>query len=362
MCALPLMSMSSSPEKYNEIFAEKILDFSGDDDIVWVHDYHLMRVPEIIRRKRPNMKIMFFLHTAFCEPSNLSKLLCAEEILRSLSHCDIVGVHTPEYAGNFILALKEYKIERMPQTRAISIGIEPKIFRNCLETEEAKNYIKKYSELYKGKKIILGVDRTDYIKGMPQRFKGIERFFERNKEDADKYVFLQVAIPSRLGVKEYSAYIEQINGQIEHINSTVGNISHTPVQMIFDSVSFPELCALYAVADAILITSVMDGMNLVAMEYIACQDQKKGSVILSEFTGATCTLVWSVFHNANNSEEIAIAIEKALGLTEEEKTKNHNENKRAVDSFTSIGWAAQSLKRVCPDWEKNLSLKRENKK
>lgn len=235
------------------------------------------------------------------------------------------------------------------------------MFRDALKTKETQDFVKKYKEMYKGKKIVLGVDRTDYIKGIPQRFKSIERFLEKQKDKVEEYVFLQVAIPSRISVKEYSAYVEQINKQIEQVNSKYGSISYTPIQMIFNSVSFEELCALYSVADAILITSVMDGMNLVAMEYIACQDEKCGSVILSEFTGATCTLIGSIFHNANSTEEIADALVVGLNLSEEERKKNHEMNRNAIDKFTSMGWAAQSLDRVCPEWKENIIIKKEDK-
>ena len=338
-------------KKYNRIFAEEILKDVEDGDIVWIHDYHLMLVSQIIKERKPNVKIMFFLHTAFCAPDHLRNLLCAEELLESLSKCDIVGFHTPQYATNFILSLKSYNIERIPEVRAVSIGIEPDMFREELKRDECKKFVEKYKNIFGDKKVILGVDRTDYIKGMPQRFKGIEVFLKRNEENAKNCLFLQVAIPSRQGVREYAGYVEQVNMQVEKINSTCGKINETAIKMIFGSVGFSELCALYSLADCILITSVTDGMNLVAMEYIACQDQKKGSVILSKFAGAACTLQGAILHNSNNTEKIADAIEKGLTIDQQHREINYEINKKAINDFTSMGWAAQSLKRVCENWE-----------
>lgn len=347
----------SAYKEYNEIFANKLIDDAKDGDIIWVHDYHLMLVPGIIKARRPDIKVMFFLHTPFCEPSNLKNLLCTEEILKSLSQCDIVGFHTPEFASNFTLSLKEYKIEKMPQVRAISIGIDPTTFRAELEKEKTIQKIQEIREKYKNKKILLGVDRTDYSKGIPQRFKGVERFLEKYPEYKDKFVFLQVAIPSRLSVQEYAGYVDQMNTQVEHINSTVGSLGQTVIKLIFNSVSFSDLCALYASADAILITSVADGMNLVAMEYVSCQDDKKGTVILSEHTGAGITLQGSLLHNSNNSEIIADSIAIAFSLSGAQRTTNYKINKYAVDNFTSIGWATQSLNRVSKNWKKSLGKK-----
>ncbi|KAL6120836.1 hypothetical protein NUSPORA_02361 [Nucleospora cyclopteri] len=345
-------------KEYNQIFADKILEIAEDDDIVWAHDYHLMLLPEIIKKRNKSIKVMFFLHTAFCEPANLLPLMCAKEILTSVSYADVVGFHTPNYASNFSAALKEYKIERTPIIRAISIGIDPEMFKKELEKEECKKRIREIKKIYKDKKIVLGVDRTDYIKGMPQKFKGIERFYKRMATDSKNkhnVVFIQIAIPSRLSVKEYSAYVKEINGQIQHINGTVGDVNTTPIKMRFGSVSFTELCALYAASDAILISSIIDGMNLVAMEYVACQNDNKGTVILSEFTGAMITLQGSIIFNPNNSEEIALAIEKALEIPSEKREKNHRINITAVNKFTSVGWATESLNCISADWKQEIS-------
>ncbi|ORD93690.1 TPS1 [Enterospora canceri] len=344
-------------KKYNRIFAEKIAAVMDEDDIVWIHDYHQMLVPRYLKELKPHVKILFFSHTAFCEPENLDRLLCARDLLNSLSLCDVVGFHTPEYASNFSLSLDSYKIGRIPKIKAISIGIEPGMFRSCLEKEETKAAIRRLRKCYKNKRIILGVDRADYIKGMPQRFKGIERFYQRNKKAVSEVVFLQISIPSRLGVQEYAGYVEQINRQIEHINSTMGRMEDTPIQMLFHGVTFIELCALYSIADAILITSVVDGMNLVAMEYVACQDENEGTVILSEHTGATVTLQGVFVHDSNNTESIAEAVEMSLNLTKEQRKINHETNRKAIDAFNSIGWASESLDCVSESWRGEIFKK-----
>lgn len=344
-------------KEYNRIFANRILDMAEDNDIIWVHDYHLMLVPEMLRKENKTLKIMFFLHTAFAEVSNLKSLICIEDLLRGISASDVISFHLPEYSLNFRDAVRNLGIETKAAIKALPIGIDPEMFRKCLDESETKDKIKEFKTKFAGKKIILGVDRTDYIKGLPHKMKGFQSFLKRNPGKEKEVVLLQIAIPSRPDVMEYSAYVSQVNEIVTETNGSYGDITTTPIHFLFGSVPFTELCALYAVADCVLITSIIDGMNLVALEYVSCQDKNKGVVILSKFAGALTTLQGSVSHNPCNTEEIAEAIEQALSLSEDEREVRHKMNKRNIDLFTSVKWAEDNLGYVYSDWRSEISRK-----
>lgn len=343
-------------KQYNQIFTDKILETAEDDDIVWVHDYHLMLVPEMLKKIKPSLKVMFFLHIAFCEPHLLYPLTCRKEIIRGVGESDVIAFHMPEYALNFREAAKIEGINTEGKIKAIPIGIDPEMFRKCLKEEATIKKMAEFRERFAGKRIVLGVDRTDYIKGLPHKMKGFQRFLQRNSEMIDKVVLLQIAIPSRQEVKEYMSYTMKVCEIVSETNGIAGSIESTPIHFLFNSVSFNELCAIYAVSDVMLITSITDGMNLVALEYVACQDENNGVVVLSKFAGASATLQGCIEHNPANTEEIAEAIESSLALSKEERKARHEQNRRNVDIFTSVRWAEDNLEMVYENWRNEIGV------
>lgn len=367
----------------NMRFSERILERASEGDIVWIHDYHLMLVPGILRSRLKGLKIMFFFHTTFPDASNLEQLLCRRRVLSGVCASDVISFHLPEYALNFRGAisditdassgpsinsylgdnakpdLKNLDISKLrPQLRALPIGIDPEMFREALARPETQKRILELRKRFNGRRIILGVDRTDYIKGLPHKMKGFKRLLERNPGIENEVVLLQIGIPSRLTVREYSSYVARISELVTEINGSVGNIVNTPIHLLFKSVDFHELVALYAISDIMLITSIMDGMNLVALEYAAVQDENEGVVVLSKFAGAQATLQGSVSHNPNNTEEIAEALERALALTKEERHERHMKNRRNIDIFTSVRWAEDNLDCVYKDWRKEVQARK----
>ncbi len=229
------------------------------------------------------------------------------------------------------------------------------MFRKELENEATQKRMQELRKRFSGKRIILGVDRTDYIKGIPHKMKGVKRFLERNPGIEKDVVFLQIGIPSRLTVREYSSYVAKISELVTAINGNFGNITNTPIHCLFKSVTFSELVALYAISDVMLITSIMDGFNLVALEYASVQDKNVGVVVLSKFAGVQATLQGAITHNPNNTEEIAASIEKALRLTKEERTIRHKMNKINIDIFTAVKWAEDNLNAISSDWRDKMS-------
>lgn len=342
-------------KEYNRTISKKILETVEDGDIVWVHDYHLMLVPEIIKTHKPGVKVMFYLHIPFCEHHLLEPLICKNELIKSICASDIISFHMPDYAINFREAAIKEGFEPGDKIKAIPIGIDPEMFRSCLKEQATIDKIAEIKKRYEGKRIILGVDRTDYIKGLPFKVKGFQRFLQRNPELASKVVLLQIAVPSRQAVQEYSSYVVKMNEVITQTNGIIGDISSTPVHFLYNSIDFSELCALYAASDMMLITSLIDGFNLVALEYVACQDENHGIVLLSKFAGAASTIQGCIEHNSCNTEEIAEAIEKGLKLNDSERKDRHLMSKRNIDIFTSVQWAESNLEELHGDWKNNIT-------
>lgn len=393
-------------EKYNEMFCERICEMAEEGDTFWVHDYHLMLLPRLIRERcRKNVKIGFFLHTPFPSPEIFSILPPAKEILKGILGSDGVGFHLLDYQSNFIdtckaiLSLKDFTQEKIgksfpkrkdvekspsegdtclsrtsslscegrkasPKPRGVfrrgisyfpnvvtigerrirlqatSIGIDPQIFRDAVSKPETQKRIRELKEKFREKKIILGVDRTDYIKGMPHRFLGFDRYLQKYGKNA---VFLQVAVPSRMEVVEYQALVDKVKLLVSEINGKHGNTEETQCYFLNSSVSFDELCALYAASDVCVVSSLRDGMNLVALEYVACQEAGHGRLLLSKFAGATSTIPGCISVNPWKIDEISEKIRVCLEMGQEEADERYAINKAGVEKFTAFHWARESV-------------------
>jgi trehalose 6-phosphate synthase/phosphatase len=336
-------------QKVNRIVADAVLDLVHEGDTVWVHDYHLLLLPSYLREKRPDLKIGFFLHTPFpsyelfrCHPNR-------EELLEGMLGANLIGFHTFGYLRHFrstILRLLglESEIDRIPQeSHQTSIGVYPiginsvKFLRELQSAEYKKRY-NEYKENYQGKKIVLSVERLDYTKGIPRRLEAIERYLSQTAQ-RDDIVFIFINVPSRESVPEYQQLLEDLQGKVGHINGKYATIQNVPVHFIHKSVDFSELCALYSLADVAMVTPLIDGMNLVAKEYLACQQQKNGVLILSEFAGAAQELPNALIVNPYNINEVAQAIDRALHLDKQQKQKMVEPMKERVIKYDARYWA-----------------------
>ncbi|KAM0673452.1 Trehalose-6-P synthase/phosphatase complex synthase subunit [Gurleya vavrai] len=353
-------------KEYNKIFCERVCQIAEDNDIIWVHDYHLMLLPMMLRENiKKKIKIGFFLHTPFSGKDVFGMLPCADEILRGILGSDHIAFHSYDYLANFLqncrvlmprvsdvdgeendslIGYMSGKVDlgsRDINFTAIPIGIDPELFKECLRRSETKKRAVELKKKFEGKKMIIGVDRTDYIKGIPNRIKGFQRYLERSGDR--NTVFLQIAVPSRADVPEYASYINTMNTMASELNGSIGDVDDTFFYILNKSVKFEELCAIYSVGDCCLISSLVDGMNLVALEYIACQEEKKGVLLLSEFEGCSSTLPGSVFFNPWNIEEIADAIECGVKMNKEEKNDRFEINHENVKKFTAVKWAEDNV-------------------
>jgi trehalose 6-phosphate synthase len=318
----------------NAIFAERVLAALDEqpDAIAWVHDYHVMLVPQLIRSRRPDQSIGFFLHVPWPSADIFARLPWREQILTGLLGADVVSFHTDEYRGNFLRAcarvLGDAGIEvrgssvvmpdgRVVTTSAAPISIDAAEFARHAADPDAGKEIAALAEQFSGRNVLLGVDRLDYTKGIVERLLAVEQLLERNTKLRTSLVFLQVAVPSRDDVREYRqlrSAVEQHIGRINGRFTEPGN--DAPVHYLYRSLSQQQLTAYYAIADTLLVTPLIDGMNLVCKEYVIVQQALGGSgaLVLSEFTGAADELSEAVLCNPFDVEGLSYRIEKALRL------------------------------------------------
>ncbi|BGP42497.1 Trehalose-6-P synthase/phosphatase complex synthase subunit [Rhodotorula kratochvilovae] len=385
----------------NLLFAEAIQKEVKSGDIVWVQDYHLCLVPVFLRdllgRDASSMgengqrdvkamfegltlgpdaakngrspdgngvngthganyvgdvQIGFFLHTPFPSSEVFRTLPVRREILLGILNCDLIGFHTYDYARHFLsscsrlLGLKctPNRIELVGRHATVGtfpIGIEPGQFLEALQEDQVQQRIATLRRRFEGVKLIVGVDRLDYIKGVPQKLHAMEVFLEEHPEWIGKVVLVQVAVPSRQDVEEYQNLRASVNELVGRINGRFGTVDWMPIHFMHRSVPFSELTALYTVSDACLITSTRDGMNLVAYEYIACQQQSHGVLILSEFAGAAHSLNGSLIVNPWNTAETGEAIHQALTMPAEERADAHGKLFRYVSQYTASHWGTE---------------------
>jgi trehalose 6-phosphate synthase/phosphatase len=339
--------------RVNEKFAAKVLEVAHDDDLIWVHDYQLTLLPEILRRSRPSLRIAFFLHTPFpsyeifrCHPNRTA-------LVSGLLGADLVGFHTFGYMRHFCSSvlrllgvdsdLTEIRHDgRITKVGVYPIGINASRFEAALDSPECANHLASFREAYKGQRVIISVERLDYTKGIPQRLDAIDLFLSR-RQNRDDIKFIFVAVPSRENVEEYRVLREEVEFQIGRLNGKYATLHNSPIHFVHGSIEFSELCALYVLADVGLVTPLIDGMNLVAKEFVACQRDKAGMLILSEFAGAAEDLFNAVIVNPYDAQSVAEAIEESLALPADETMRLTRPMRERVMKYDSRRWASWLL-------------------
>lgn len=298
---------------------------------------------------KEGIRIGFFLHTPFPSSEIYRILPVRREILLGVLQCDLIGFHTYDYARHFLssctrilgLETQPNGIEfdgRYCQVGTYPIGIDPNQFVEGLQKESIVKRLRSLEARFEGVKVIIGVDRLDYIKGIPQKLQALETFLTQHPEWIGKVVLVQLAIPSRQDVEEYQDLRACVNELVGRINGRFGTVESVPIHYMHKSVPFEELTAMYALADACLVTSTRDGMNLVAYEYISSQTERHGSMILSEFAGAAQSLNGSLLINPWDVQSTADAIYQALTLSPQQRKSNWQKLFNYVSKYTAEAW------------------------
>jgi trehalose 6-phosphate synthase/phosphatase len=348
----------------NERFATTIAGAAAPGAQVWVHDFHLALLPEALRRLRPDLAIGFFLHIPFPSSEIYRLLPTRSELLRGILGADYVGFHTGDYVRHFRSScLRVLGIDSKPDTiehegRLIGIGVHPigvdvQSFRETLREPETAIAQADLEERYHGKRLVLGVERLDYTKGIPQKLEAFERFLEADPERAETTTMLQVLVPSRLQSEEYRAQRDEIEGRIAHVNGRFGQPGRTPIEYLHRSISRTELALLYRRADVMMVTPLRDGMNLVAQEFVLCQAAEAelpgrwhGVLLLSELAGAAHVLPGALLVNPWDADEMVERLVEALALDRGERHRRIDLMADRVEQLDAIRWAHGFLRQL----------------
>ncbi len=339
----------------NRAFARAVLRVARADDTIWLHDYHLMLVPRLLRRRLPTARIGFFLHTPFPSSEVFRILPWRRELLDGLLGADLVGFQVYDYLRHFrrtvslVLGVENdgeplWVGDRQVSTGVFPIGIDPDRFCDCSRSDPAAREQLESLRLELGRRrLILGVDRMDYSKGIPERLRGYERLLERHPSLHGRVELLQIGVPSREEVDDYRSLRQDVEAIVGRINGRFGTPEWTPVKYLYRPVAFPHLCALYRHAAVALVTPLRDGMNLVAKEYVAAQRGGDGVLVLSEFAGSAAELAEAVHVNPYDPGAISDAIYTALTLPRQERMERMAALVRRVWAGRVSRWAGRFL-------------------
>ncbi|HWM84770.1 MAG TPA: bifunctional alpha,alpha-trehalose-phosphate synthase (UDP-forming)/trehalose-phosphatase [Kofleriaceae bacterium] len=345
----------------NQRFADAIAERARPGDTIWVHDYQLALVPQMLRQRELDCAIGFFLHIPFPASETFRTLPVREEILRGILGSNFIGFHAYEYISHFRSSiLRILGVESDPEhlvlpthhvrMGALPIGIEPEEIEEIAARPEIAAEYAELRERYRGRKVILGVDRLDYTKGLPQKLVAFEELLEKHPELAEKVVFIQIASPSRMGVAEYQKLKREIDELVGRISGRFGTLSGSPLVYMHQHVPREQLVPLYQLADIALVTPLRDGMNLVCLEYVAARGEKPGTLILSEFAGAAQCLSGAVLVNPYHTGQIARALADALSEEGDSTEEVSSHMREFVYDNTSAVWAARFLERLEATW------------
>ncbi len=339
----------------NQAFAFAARSVASARTPVWIHDYHLMLVGDGLRQAGHLGPLGFFLHVPFPPPGVWATMPWATDVLRGLLAFDLVGVQTAEWRDNLIAAAAALLgaqpagagVIHEGRTIAIDafpIGIDPEAFApSSVHSLE----IAALRESLGDRRLILGVDRLDYSKGIPERLGAFRRLLETRPEWRGRISMIQVSVPSRAEVPEYAELRRQIENLVGRINGEFGEANWVPVRYLYRSYDAATLAELYRAADVALVTPLCDGMNLVAKEFIAAQDPANpGVLVLSRFAGAADQLRAALLCNPYHQDAVAQAIEIALRMPPEERQRRHAADLAVVSKSTAGNWASGFLERL----------------
>ena len=344
--------------RVNSYFAAQVARVLAPDDVVWVHDYHLMRLARELRAGGRENPIGFFLHIPCPPPDILLALPQHAETIGALACFDLVGFQTDNDAANFgkYLELRGaahrganvYEIDgRRVHIGAFPVGIAANIYARAARTAAQSTFIRELRDSLAGRKLLLGVDRLDYSKGIVHRMQAFDQFLEDAPDWRSKVTFLQITPKSREDARGYREMEAAVTGLIGQINGRFGEAAWTPIRYVNRSHSRKTLAGVYRCAHAALVTPLRDGMNLVAKEYVAAQDEADpGVLILSQFAGAATQLQGALIVNPHEREGMAQAIRRALDMPQDERIARHGGMLRSVIEHDIDRWASDFLTRL----------------
>jgi trehalose 6-phosphate synthase/phosphatase len=367
-------------QQVNRKFADKIAENMDGVDKIWIHDYHLLLLPQMIKERFPEVTIGFFLHIPFPSYELFRTLPWRMEIINGMLGADLLGFHTFDYERHFMSSVRRllgYDINinqislpnRMVKVDNFPMGIDYDKFHNAAiesqkrsirDKSEVRKELERFSLLYPETRFILSIDRLDYTKGLINRLEAFEYFLQQYPEYRHRVTLVLLAVPSRVGVNQYQKMKNEVDQMVGRINGEYSSINRNPIWYFYRSLPFENLVDLYNFCDIALITPIRDGMNLVAKEYIASKTDGRGVLILSEMAGASKEMSEAITINPNNKAQIADAIKMALEMTDEEQIERNNSLQKRLKRYNVEKWAADflsSLENTRQNEEKFLAKK-----
>ncbi|HUW91770.1 MAG TPA: bifunctional alpha,alpha-trehalose-phosphate synthase (UDP-forming)/trehalose-phosphatase [Bacteroidales bacterium] len=341
----------------NRLFFNELAKVIQPGDFVWIHDYQLFLLPQMVRDEFPDVSISFFLHIPF--PSyEIFRIMpdgYQTAILKGLLGANLIGFHTYDYAQHFLKSVKRrlgYDVilntvnsgATFSRADAFPISIDYNKFHNAVDQPQTEKYISKIRTQKRDRKIILSVDRLDYTKGFLNRLAAFELFLGRYSNMRGRVIFNMVMVPSRDTIARYQDMKKEIEATVGRINGKYGTLDWNPIIYQYRSLKFNELVALYSQSDVGLLTSLRDGMNLVAKEYVAAQHYPHGMLVLSELAGAAAEMGESILINPSDTSGMADAIYIALNMTLEEKADRIEKMAQRLKEYDVFSWADDILR------------------
>ncbi|OGG64757.1 hypothetical protein A3C18_00670 [Candidatus Kaiserbacteria bacterium RIFCSPHIGHO2_02_FULL_54_11b] len=342
--------------KVNGLFAKTLLDEIRhiERPIVLVQDYHLALVPAMIKKSRPDAQIAMFWHIPWPSAAQFSICPWRKEILEGMLGADLLGFHTQQYGNNFMDTVGNEVESRIDYEHFSIFRDDHRTFVKPLpisiafpgsaeRLEQPDRSILLHLNIHTPH-LILGVDRLDYIKGIPERFRGFEFLLDAHPEYREKLTMLQIASPTRESVEKYTEYRELVRKEAERINEKFGTRDWKPITLEERSYSHAELRQLYQLANVCTVTSLHDGMNLVAKEFAAARNDESGVLILSQFTGASHDMKGALIINPYSAEETSSALNTALSMPKAEQHRRMKTMRASVRDYNIYRWSAELIK------------------
>ena len=339
----------------NERFAEAAGRVLAPSGVAWVHDYQLQLVPRYLREWRPDATIGFFLHIPFPPVELFAYLPWRESVLEGLLGADVLAFQTRQSVSNFRNAALQYSAARPDgddlkyegrrvRLQWAPISIDAENFESTARSRAVADRAARLREQFPPvRRILLGVDRLDYTKGIDHRLRAIHTFHSRHPKEAAETVLLQVAVPSREELIQYAEQRDRVERLVGQINGEFGRPGYTPVVYMYRQLEFEELVAAYSVADVMLVTPLCDGMNLVAKEYVASRVSDDGLLVLSEFAGAASELKEAVLINPLNLDQLAEALRRAVQTPPEEAATRMQALRATVQRYDVYRWSRKCI-------------------
>jgi trehalose 6-phosphate synthase len=328
-------------QSVNALFARQLLKLVQPGDAIWVHDYHLIPLARYLRQHQFNGPIGFFLHTPFPHMQVLRLLPNHHELIRDLSRYDVVGFQTDDDVRSFRSCF-EAGVPAGTRVGAYPIGIDVEAVRRDAEVAVKDDAITRLAASLLGRKLIIGVDRLDYSKGLPERFAAFDHFLETFPDNLGKVTFLQIAPLSRADVLAYSEIRQTLEQSAGRINGRFAEADWTPIRYLNRNFSHEATMGFLRAAQVGLVTPLRDGMNLVAKEFVAAQDPKDpGVLILSPMAGAARELTGALKVNPYDKRAMAVALQDALHMPLEERRRRHQQMMEALHDKDIHNWYGQ---------------------